>query len=99
MRKLPWQMKYLKPRNLRGKLSNIHDMKMEMSISSLCKNFCSTEVIQTMVSYFEMVQKLDFEEEPRYNDLRMLFYDLMKSNVLKNDGIFDWINERNLRYS
>jgi len=96
---LPWQMKYLTPRTLRGKLSKIRDMKMEMSISSLCKNYCSTEVIQTMVCYFEMVQKLDFEEEPGYNDLRMLFYDLMKSKGLKNDGIFDWIKERNLRYS
>ena len=86
-------MKYLEPRTLRGKLSKIRDMKMEMSISSLCKNYCSTEVIQTMVAYFEMVQKLDFEEEFRYNDLRMLFCDLMKSKGLKNDGIFDWIKE------
>jgi len=64
-----------------------------MSISNLCKNICSTEVTQTMVTYFEMIQKLDFEEEPRYNDLRMLFCDLMKSKGLKNDGIFDWIEE------
>ena len=74
-------------------MSKIRDMKIEMSISSLCKNHCSTEVIQTMVTYFEMVQKLDFDEEPKYNNLRMLFCDLMKSKGLKNDGIFDWIKE------
>ena len=64
---LPWQMKYLKPRTLRGKLSKICDRKMEMSISSLCKIFCSTKVIQTMIAYFEIVQKL--EEEPRHTNL------------------------------
>jgi len=96
---LPWQMKYLEPRTLKGKLSKIHDMKMEMNISSLCKNCCSTEVTQTMVTYFELVKQLDFEEEPKYNDLRMLFCDLMKSKGLENDGIFDWSKERNFRYS
>jgi len=48
-----------------------------------------------MVTYFELVKQLDFEEEPGYNDLRMLFCDLMISEGLKNDGILDWIKERN----
>jgi len=88
-------MKYREPRTLRRKLSKIPDMKMKMSVSSLCKNYCSTEVIQTMVTYFESVKQLEFEEEPKYNDLKMLFYDLMKTKGLKNDGIFDWIQEEN----
>jgi len=88
---LPWEMKLLEPRTLRRvKILKTQMMKMEMSISSLCRNYCSTETIETMVAYFELVRNLDFEEEPKYCDLRMLFCDLMKSKGLENDGNFDW---------
>jgi len=90
---LPWQMKFLEPRTMRGKLLKTREMKMEMSISSLLRNYCSTETIETMVAYFGLVRNLDFEEEPKYCDLRMLLCDLMKSKGLENDGIFDWIKE------
>jgi len=87
---LPWQMKYLGPRTLNGKMLKTRDMKMGRSISSLCKNYCSAETIETMVTYFELVQNLDFEEEPKYDDLRILFHDHMKSKGFENDGMFDW---------
>jgi casein kinase 1 gamma len=91
---LPWEMKLLEPRTLRRvKILKTQMMKMEMSISSLCRNYCSTETIETIVAYFELVRNLDFEEEPKYCDLRMLFCDLMKSKGLENDGDFDWISK------
>jgi len=46
-----------------------------------------------MVTYSKVVQKIDFEEESRYNDLNMLFCDLMKNKGLENDGVFYWIKE------
>merc|ERR1739848_176344 len=82
-----WQMKYLGPRTLNGKMLKTRDMKMERSISSLCKNYCSAETIDTMVTYFEVVRNMDFEEEPKYDDLRILFHDHMKSKGFENDGI------------
>jgi len=78
---------------MRGKLLKTREMKMEMSISSLLRNHCSTETIETMVAYFELVRNLDFEEEPRYDDLKILFCDLMKSKGLENYGDFDWISK------
>lgn len=87
---LPWFTHYLEPRTVQGKLLKTRDMKMEMSVASLCRHYCSKDTIETMVAYFKLVQNLDFEETPKYDDLKMLFSNLLKSKGLENDGIFDW---------
>jgi len=49
-----------------------------------------------MVSYFQIVRNLEFDEDPNYEELRMLFTDLMKRKNLESDGNFDWMESREI---
>merc|ERR1712223_282974 len=87
---LPWQW-HKKEETIKDKLNKILDLKMTMSITKLCKNCTTVEVEETMVAYFQLVRNLDFDEAPNYDDLRMLFSQLMKNGGYDNNETFDWI--------
>merc|ERR1711899_454885 len=47
---------------------------------------------ETMVAYFMYVRSLEFDGEPNYANMKMLFTDLRKSRGYLDDEKFDWTN-------
>jgi len=90
---LPWQWSTLQSNTLKGKLIKTRDLKMATSIETLCEDCCN-ETKETMAMYFQIVRNLEFEEDPNYQQMKMLFTDLMKTKNLENDGNFDWMESR-----
>lgn len=92
---LPWQWSTLKGKTIKEKLLKTSALKQATSISTLCED-CSIETKEIMVSYFQIVKNLEFEEDPNYEELKILFTDLMKRKNLENDGHFDWMESREI---
>ena len=92
---LPWQWSTVNGKTMKEKLVKTGLLKKATSISTLCED-CSVETKETMVSYFQIVRNLEFDEDPNYEELRMLFTDLMKRKNLENDGNFDWMESREI---
>ena len=92
---LPWQWSTLNGKTIKEKLLKTGALKRATSISTLCED-CSVETKETMVSYFQIVRNLEFDEDPKYEELRMLFTDLMKRKNLENDGNFDWMESKEI---
>jgi len=72
------------------KLKKVFKLKKTISVWKLCEN-CPKDFKETMVAYFMYVKSLEFDEEPNYVNIKMLFTDLRKSNGYLDDGKFDWI--------
>jgi len=71
------------------KLKKVFKLKKTISIWKLCEN-CPKDFKETMVAYFMYVRSLEFDEEPNYTNMKMLFSDLRKSRGYLDDGKFDW---------
>jgi serine/threonine protein kinase len=80
---LPWQGLPVKEEG--AKMAKILAMKMSISSENLCEG-----LPREFVSYFQMVGKLRFHEEPDYGALRRLFRErLMRENMVY-DYCYDW---------
>lgn len=82
--KLPWQG--LPAKTKQGKYDAIKDKKASTSIETLCEGFPEEFAI-----YLNYCRKLGFEEKPDYIHLRKLFKNLLSTNGIANDYLFDWI--------
>ena len=86
---LPWMG--LKSKNKEERFQKILNCKIEVSLNDLCKG-CPKE----FEKYLKFVRKLEFEEEPNYENYRNLFLNVMKKNNIKFDYIYDWTTEKEL---
>jgi len=71
------------------KLKQVFKLKKTISIWKLCEN-CPKDFKETMVAYFMYVRSLEFDGEPNYANMKMLFTDLRKSRGYLDDEKFDW---------
>lgn len=81
---LPWQG--FKSENRQKMYERIYDIKNSTSIETLCDGI-PTE----FATYLNYCRELGFADEPDYDYLRGLFLEVLNSQGLDNDGLFDWI--------
>ena len=81
--KLPWQG--VKTKNKKEKHRRIMESKIAYTPEILCKHL--PEELPKLLKY---ARKMEFEEEPDYKDIKLMF----KNFICKNDGVmdmeFDW---------
>eukprot|EP00052_Salpingoeca_macrocollata_P025244 m.229488 g.229488 ORF g.229488 m.229488 type:complete len:363 (-) comp22400_c2_seq8:170-1258(-) len=80
---LPWQG--LKADNLKQRYQMIGEVKRNTAIEVLCKDF-PPEVGK----YLATCRNLDFFQQPDYNQLRQMWWDIFEREGYKDDGIYDW---------
>lgn len=85
---LPWQG--YKSNNKFDKYYQIKKIKSEISLDDLCKG-----AHPEFNRYLSLVRQLDFEERPKYNELRQIFKDLFKKLDFKWDYQYDWTSSTN----
>lgn len=84
---LPWQG--LKANSNKEKYEKIGQKKQDTSVKDLCGGF--PEEFSMYITY---VRNLPFEQTPDYDYLRGLFSKVLSSMDETDDGIFDWLQER-----
>ena len=84
---LPWQGLKLKHGEQRYK--KILDVKKSYSVEELCKGYP-----HEFAEYIYYARNLDFEENPDYKKLRLLFIELMKKMNFEYDFFYDWMKEK-----
>ena len=87
--KLPWQNFLIK--NKEERYNKIKQTKKEIAINELCSN-CPKEIGQ----YITYVKKLKYEEEPNYNYIKNLFYEILNKTGNKFDYLYDWDNTKTI---
>ena len=87
--KLPWQNFLIK--NKEERYNKIKQTKKEIAINELCSN-CPKEIGQ----YITYVRKLKYDEEPNYNYLKNLFYEILNKTGNKFDYLYDWDNTKTI---
>ena len=87
--KLPWQNFLIK--NKEERYNKIKQTKKEIAINELCSN-CPEEIGQ----YITYVKKLKYEEEPNYNYIKNLFYEILNKTGNKFDYLYDWDNTKTI---
>ena len=87
--KLPWQNFLIK--NKEERYNKIKQTKKEIVINELCSN-CPKEIGQ----YITYVRKLKYEEEPNYNYIKNLFYEILNKTGNKFDYLYDWDNTKTI---
>ena len=87
--KLPWQNFLIK--NKEERYNKIKQTKKEIVINELCSN-CPKEIGQ----YITYVKKLKYEEEPNYNYIKNLFYEILNKTGNKFDYLYDWDNTKTI---
>ena len=87
--KLPWQNFLIK--NKEERYNKIKQTKKEISINELCSD-CPEEIGQ----YITYVKNLKFDEEPNYNYLKNLFYEILNKTGNKFDYLYDWDNTKTI---
>ena len=86
--KLPWQG--VKTKNKKEKHKKIMECKEEYKEDKLCEGL--PEEFPTLLKY---ARKLDFEEEPDYKNIKIMFKQLILSNGQRMDWKFDWEKNSN----
>ena len=81
--KLPWQG--VKTKNKKEKHKKIMELKEEYNPDKLCEGL--PEEFPTLLKY---ARKLDFEEEPDYKNIKIMFKQLISANKQQMDWKFDW---------
>lgn len=84
---LPWQG--LQGKDKAEKYNQIRDKKQAIPAAELCKG-----LPEEFAKYIDYTKSLKFEEEPDYEFCRDLFRQVMKTNGLKSDGLYDWLLKR-----
>ena len=87
--KLPWQNFLIK--NKEERYNKIKQTKKEIAINELCSN-CPKEIGQ----YITYVKNLKFDEEPNYNYIKNLFYEILNKTGNKFDYLYDWDNTKTI---
>ena len=87
---LPWMG--LKAKNKDERFEKILNIKIEVSLNSLCKG-CPVE----FENYLNYVRQLKFEEEPNYENYRDLFLNVMTKKKIKFDYVYDWTTEKEIK--
>ena len=87
--KLPWQNFLIK--NKEERYNKIKQTKKEIAINELCSN-CPEEIGQ----YITYVKKLKYEEEPNYNYIKNLFYEILNKTGNKFYYLYDWDNTKTI---
>ena len=87
---LPWMG--LKAKNKDERFEKILNIKIEISLSSLCKS-CPVE----FENYLNYVRQLKFDEEPNYENYRDLFLNVMTKKKIKFDYVYDWTTEKEIK--
>ena len=86
--KLPWQG--VKTKNKKEKHKKIMECKEEYKEDKLCEGL--PEEFPTLLKY---ARKLDFEEEPDYKNIKIMFKQLVLSSGYRMDCKFDWEKKEN----
>ena len=86
--KLPWQG--VKTKNKKEKHKKIMECKEEYKEDKLCEGL--PEEFPTLLKY---ARKLDFEEEPDYKNIKIMFKQLVISSGYRMDWKFDWEKKEN----
>jgi len=86
--KLPWQG--VKTKNKKEKHKKIMECKEEYKEDKLCEGL--PEEFPTLLKY---ARKLDFEEEPDYKNIKIMFKQLILSSGQRMDWKFDWEKNSN----
>jgi serine/threonine protein kinase len=86
--KLPWQG--VKTKNKKEKHKKIMECKEEYKEDKLCEGL--PEEFPTLLKY---ARKLDFEEEPDYKNIKIMFKQLVLSSGQRMDWKFDWEKNSN----
>ena len=81
--KLPWQG--IKTANKRVKHRKIMEAKLSITPEKLCENL--PDELQELLKY---ARELEFEEEPEYKSIKLMFKNYLDFNKLKLDFVFDW---------
>ena len=87
--KLPWQNFLIK--NKEERYNKIKQTKKEIVINELCSD-CPEEIGQ----YITYVKKLKYEEEPNYNYIKNLFYEILNKTGNKFYYLYDWDNTKTI---
>lgn len=88
---LPWQG--LKAVSKRDKYEKIMEIKMQTGVDQLCKNLPSE-----FADYINYCRALGFWERPDYPKCRKLFKNLIFTEQLKYDFLYDWLLFRGASY-
>ena len=86
--KLPWQG--VKTKNKKEKHKKIMECKEEYKEDKLCEGL--PEEFPNLLKY---ARKLDFEEEPDYKNIKIMFKQLVLSSGYRMDWKFDWEKKEN----
>ena len=89
--KLPWQG--LKLKSGEDRYQKILEKKMSFKPEDF-KNLYKDLVPDEVVEYIRYTRKLDFEENPDYNKLRLLFINILNKLNCEYDFLFDWMKEK-----
>ncbi|KAG1053847.1 hypothetical protein G6F43_004101 [Rhizopus delemar] len=79
---LPWQG--LKAATNKQKYEKIGETKQAIGIQILCEGYPDQ-----FAKYLRYVRQLDFAEDPDYNWLKSLFFDILQTT--ENDQMYDWM--------
>ena len=85
-KRLPWQG--LKAKNLGEKYKKIYNYKKEFNYQAFCKNYP-----KEIITLFEYVYSLAFNEKPSYQYIRELFKKILETNNLYIKDIFSWMDK------
>ena len=85
-KRLPWQG--LKAKNLGEKYKKIYNYKKEFNYQTFCKNYP-----KEIITLFEYVYSLAFNEKPSYQYIRELFKKILETNNLYIKDIFSWMDK------
>lgn len=86
---LPWQG--LRALNNQEKYKKIKQKKVSISPTQLCNGLPAA-----FCQYLTYTRQLRFEEAPDYDHCRKMFRDLMASEDMDDDGVYDWIDKENV---
>ena len=84
---LPWQG--LKLKNGEERYKKIRDVKSSFKIEELCRDFP-----HEFAEYIIYTRNLNFEENPDYKRLRLLFIKVLNEFNYEYDFFFDWMKEK-----
>ena len=87
--KLPWQGVHAK--NKKEKHKKIMEKKVSMTPEDLCEGL--PDEIPTLIKY---ARKLEFDEEPDYHNIKLMFQNLLIKLGYQKDPKFDWENDDNI---
>ena len=81
--KLPWSG--LKAPNLKERYRKIGQVKQDTPVDELCSGFP-----KEFAAFLTYTRRLQFEEDPNYEQIKKSFSDLFSKQNFEEDNQFDW---------